>query len=637
MSTRLTVRLPLSSREAIIHPAKRFFSTFILHLSTFILFFILIACSQAVTSAPEAESTQTPAYTPIPLPAGEIENVIILSMEENGYAHLFAYSPGKLPLTRLTTGDWNDVTPALSPDGARIAFASDRNGFWDIYLLELSTGDIRHFTDTPAYDSSPTWSPDLAWIAFETYENDNLEIAIKSLTDSTQEAILLTNDPAADHSPVWAPNGRQIAFVSSRTGDADIWLADLDITDATRFKNLSSTPQAEESHPAYSFDGAQLLWTSVYQSIGYNGIYLWDTSDLTRPSHWIGDGNWAAWNGRGDRIIAVINGPNQQYLTSYTTDGKLILPPEPLKGHVRGLLWPHATMTGSSLQIFGGAAIFTPAPLWAPAITPASDVPNKRWYVVELPNVQAPYPKLHDLVDESFSALRQRIIVDAGWDALAGLENAFVPLTTSLDPGFNEDWLYTGRAFAVNSTLANAGWLATVREDIGAQTYWRLYIRALQQDGSQGEPLHSPPWDLNARYNLNPRNYEQGGGYASVPTGYWVDVSALAAAYNWERLPALPNWRTYYAGTRFTEFALTGGLDWYSAMLELYPAQVLATPTRVLAPSATPSKTLVPTETLAPTRTRGPSPTPTNTFTPLPPTATFTPPPPTSTPPTIIP
>ena len=574
MSTRTTVSPRFSLGTQILLCPRSDFNSSAKFLSlTLILGFILIACSQAVTSTPVLEATQTPANTPIPLPAGEIENVIILSMEENGYAHLFAaHSPGKLPLTRLTTGDWNDVTPALSPDGARIAFASDRNGFWDIYLLELSSGDIQQFTDTPAYDSSPTWSPDLAWIAFETYENDNLEIAIKSLTDSTQETILLTNDPAADHSPVWAPNGRQIAFVSSRTGDADVWLADLDITDATRFKNLSNTPQAEESHPAYSFDGAQLLWTSVYQSIGYNGIYLWDTSDLTRPSHWIGDGNWAAWNGRGDRIIAIINGPNQQYLTSYTTDGKLILPPEPLKGHVRGLLWPHATITGSSLQIFGRAAISTPAPLWAPAITPASDVPNKRWYVVDLPNVQAPYPQLHDLVDESFSALRQRIIVAAGWDALAGLENAFVPITTSLDPGFNEDWLYTGRAFAVNSTLANAGWMATVREDIGAQTYWRLYIRALAQDGSQGEPLHSPPWDLNARYNLNPRNYEQGGGYAPVPTGYWVDVSALAAAYNWERLPALPNWRTYYAGTRFTEFALTGGLDWYSAMLELYPA-----------------------------------------------------------------
>ena len=53
-----------------------------------------------------------------------------------------------------------------------------------------------------------------------------------------------------------------------------------------------------------------------------------------------------------------------------------------------------------------------------------------------------------------------------GWDALGSLENAFVPLTTSLDPGYQEDWLYTGRAFAVNSLMVNAGWMAVVREQM---------------------------------------------------------------------------------------------------------------------------------------------------------------------------
>jgi TolB protein len=53
------------------------------------------------------------------------------------------------------------------------------------------------------------------------------------------------------------------------------------------------------------------------------------------------------------------------------------------------------------------------------------------------------------------------------------------------------------------------------------------------------------------------------------------------------RVPALPNWRTFYRGARFSEFALTGGLDWYSAMLQLYPPDVLVTPTRVLPPTIT--------------------------------------------------
>jgi TolB protein len=189
----------------------------------------------------------------------------------------------------------------------------------------------------------------------------------------------------------------------------------------------------------------------------------------------------------------------------------------------------------------------------------------------------------------------------------------------------------TGRAFAINSLMANAGWMITVREDVGAQTYWRLYIRTSAQDGSLGEPIHNAPWDLSARYELDPQTYEQGGQYAPVPPGYWVDVTALAQAYGWERLPSLPNWRTFYAGTRFTEFALTGGLDWYSAMLELYPPQALVTPTRVLPPTLTPTKTPPPTSTPGPTRTPRNTPTPSRT-----PTITSTPTS-TATPPTVIP
>ena len=109
-----------------------------------------------------------------------------------------------------------------------------------------------------------------------------------------------------------------------------------------------------------------------------------------------------------------------------------------------------------------------------------------RWSLVDLEGVQAPYPQMHDLADEAFDALRERVQQEVGWDALASLENAFVPITTLLDPGFGEDWLYTGRAFAINSLMTNAGWMVAVREDFGAQTYWRLYLRAQLQDGSLG-------------------------------------------------------------------------------------------------------------------------------------------------------
>jgi TolB protein len=304
---------------------------------------------------------------------------------------------------------------------------------------------------------------------------------------------------------------------------------------------------------------------------------------------------------------------------------------------LRGLMWGNMVASDSFPAQYEQSANLTPAPLWAANGEPVSEGTSTRWSLVNLEGVQAPYPQLHDLADEAFNALRQRVTEKVGWDALASLENAFVPITQSLDPGFSEDWLYTGRAFAINSLMTNAGWMVAVREDFGAQTYWRLYLRAQQQDGSLGEPLHSQPWDLSARYNLDPKIYEQGGKYADVPSGYWVDVTSLAIQYGWERIPALPNWRTYYRGARFTEFALTGGESWYQAMLELYPPDVLVTPTQLLAPTLTPTRTPLPTGTPLPTRTPRPtytpsiSPTPRDTLTPS------NTPTPSSTPPTIIP
>ena len=582
---------------------------------------ILVGCSQPfATPTPTPTATFEPTNTATPIALPGVQDVVLLSLEENGDAHLFFYIPQQLPLTRLTYGEWDDISPALSPDGTQVAFASNRDGTWDLYVLTIESGEITRVTNSPEYKSAPSWSPDGQWLACEIYLNENLEVAIVSLTDGEQEPIPVTNEPSSDHSPAWAPDGRHIAFVSNRGDDSDIWLADLDKTGGERYINLSRTPFSSESHPIWTGDGSKLAWASAAQNIGFSGIYVWNVAQPDRPALWVGDGAWPAWNANGDRLMAVIQTPNQEYLTSYTLEGELLLQPTLLPGPVRGLLWPNMALPDPFPKPYTDAVAQTPIPEWTVAVTQLAEGPIQRYTLNTLNDVQAPYPQLHDLVDESFEALRQHVIEEAGWDALAALTNAFVPLTASLDPGLGEDWLFTGRAFALNPLMSNAGWMMAIRQDYGTQTYWKLYLRTHLQDGTQGEPLHDPPWDLAARYELDPRSYEQGGKYAEVLPGYWLDFTTLARQYGWERVPALPNWRTYYSGARFTEFALTGGLDWYSAMLEIYPKEVLITPTHIQPPSPTPTRTPRPTQTPVPTRTPRPTATPT-----IPPPPTDTP------------
>jgi len=604
-------------------------------VSSLVASFLLSAC------APQPETTTTPTLPPPPTETATItltptpaptqtpyvitatsdvtpspRGLFVFSLNEAGRAHLFIYSPLSLTLTRLTADPWDDITPALSPDGSQVAFASRRNGYLDLYLLRLGTGEITRLTDTPEYDASPSWSPDGNWLAYVSYLDDNLEVLIRSATDPSQPPIRLTEDPAADHSPAWSPQGRQIAFVSDRSGEDEAWIADLDRAGEERFVTVSPDPQGSQAHPAWSPDGEGLAWATTDPSTGLTSIQVWDARTPDFPARTIGMGDWPIWQDPS-HIAALVTTSNQTYLTAYALpSGDLSLPPLLLPGTLRGLSYGLTVLPSPLPQTIQGAAALTPAPLYQPVVAPQPGIPAGRAALVTLQGVQAPDPRLQDVADESFQALRQRVAAETGWDILADLENANVPLTTPLDPGLSQDWLYTGRAFSLKPVLVNAGLISVVREDFGQQTYWRVFISTRAQDGSQGEPLHGLPWDFSTRYSSsNLTAFEQGGSLMSaIPKGYWLDFTALALQYGWERLPALTNWRTYFNGARFNEFALTQGLTWRDAMLELYPPEALITPTVVIPPTRTPTRTPWGYKPPTPTRTLTPQPT----FTPSP-------------------
>jgi len=576
----------------------------------------------SVTTSPEPETASPQPISTLTLNQG----LIILALDEGGNTHLFAYQPQEigagqpLPLTRLTYGPWDDINPAISPDGQTVAFTSNRSGYWDIYMLKLSNGGITRLTDTLTYDAAPAWSPDNKWLVYETYNGDNLDIKIQSVISPT-DTIQLTTSPSADFSPVWSPEGRQIAFVSNRSGENEIWLADLDKTEEQRFQNISQSPNSKDTHPAWSPDGKSLVWVSeqdgmrslFLEELPLNGDTNVTPTVVNRKN--LGSGDWPVWSTDGETILTILQAPNHAYLTAYPAHYPgLVFPTIELPGSLYGLSWGNISLSASLQTVYEQAAMLTSTPLYLPSTIAAPNDNGGRYQLMPLNGVEAPQPYLHDLVDESFQALRTRMTIESGWDFLSTLENAYVPLTSPLDPGMGNDWLYTGRAFAFNTLPMNTGWLVVVREDFGAETYWRVYIRALYQDGSAGIPLHDQPWDFNSRYSGDITTYEQGGAQqAAIPPGYWIDFTERAHSYGWERLPALLTWKDSYPAARFNEFASTGGKDWQIAMLELYPPEAMITPSPVIPPTRTPTATLrwyvspTPTSTLTPRPTYTPS------------------------------
>jgi Tol biopolymer transport system component len=134
--------------------------------------------------------------------------MIILSMMEGDHSHLFAYQPleagegESISLTRLTSGAWDDRDPSISPDNRQVVFSSNRNGYWDLYVIDLAAGLIDRLTDSLAYDGAPAWSPDGLWIVYESYVDENLEIFILYPEKTTPDPSDLAS--ALDYSPVWS-------------------------------------------------------------------------------------------------------------------------------------------------------------------------------------------------------------------------------------------------------------------------------------------------------------------------------------------------------------------------------------------------------------------------------------------------
>jgi TolB protein len=451
-----------------------------------------------------------------------------------------------------------------------LAFASNRGGAWDLYLLELATGQTTQLSDDAAYDGAPSWSGDGSWLAYEHLDGENLEIYMRPM-DGSVDPIPLTLHPGLDYAPAWRPGSQEIAFASTRGGEALIWLLDLEAESDQRFRPVAPNDNAQAS-PAWSPDGSQLAWAQL-DADGIWRIYAGAYEETSVAPRLIGVGEEPQWSPDGSIILATVRGANVTYLTAYTVAGGLALPPQALPGRFEGMAWASAPLAEPLPAPLNAAAQATPQAAWVAALAQAENPGDP----ASLGDVDAPIEELSEVAIPSFAALRERTAQLLGWDALSVLGNAYVPISEPLAPTRQQDWLYTGRAFELHGGLLGAGWMAVVREEHEGQTYWRVFLRAADQAGGLGRPLTAAPWDFAARIGGNEADFQAGGALSAAPGGYWLDFTSLAADYGFERAPALANWRSYYPGSLHNLFVLRAGLSWEEAMLQLYSPEELAT------------------------------------------------------------
>ncbi len=530
--------------------------------------------------------TTTPLPTPIPVtPAPTPDRLAVggsvaFASRHNGHDDIYALAVGRREPFRLTDHPADDRDPVWSPDGLQLAFCSRRDGNWELYLLDMLSGETIRLTNHIAFDGNPNWSPDGQWLVFESYREENLDIYIVPAAGG--EVIRLTSDPAPDYAPSWSPSGRHIAFISWRTGNPDIHLLPLDDARDEAAITISRTPDLLEDNPVWHPGGEYLAFDG---RSGDQRLVFVQPMQNNLPSDQpfvVAQGREPAWSPSGNALLYAHDNAGRHYLLASAVNGWGAAP-EVFVGDamLHSPSWQAAALP-PILTYAGDDLAGDPAPYLETIADPAEDSPA--YTLVTLAELQVSGPYLNDRVDDSFEALRQRMIEEAGWDFLGTLDQMWEPMDTAPPPGLDgRSWNKAGRAFDIGREL-NLGpqpLVEVVPEPgdcdaasgpcSGTETWWRVFVRAQRQDGSQGEPLRARPWNFQARYSGNASDYEAGGQPKSdIPAGYYVDLTQLAADYGWERVPSGRIWRTFFPAVLFWRFEKREGLTWEEAMLELY-------------------------------------------------------------------
>lgn len=551
----------------------------------------IFAMEQNEQSEGEAPPVATqPGVVMQQVPEAQFTGTIAFSMWAGNQQDLFAWSAGQSVPTRLTDNAADDRDPAWSPDGKRLAFASRRDGNWELYILEMESGQVTRLTYDSAFEANPTWSPDGVWIAYESYYEGNLDINIYK-SDASEGPHPVTRQQGADFDPAWDPKlpGRRLAYVSIRNGIQDIYVVSLDAPNDAEALNITNTPDLNESGPVWNAEGSIIAYEAVQN--GAPLIYAQSLIAGGVPAS-IGQGHSPSWSPDGTQVVYLSDDPagvaptRSHLLTGQLAEWGSLAPPLTFNlPHIaEGLTWTSAGLPEPQGTLAFAALAPLPPPYAEPVLpAPLTGPPYKAKTLpgVSISDDYLSEPYLSDRVDHSFTLLRDQVNLAVGWDFLGRLNNVWWTLDRPLEPGnAQRNWHKAGRAFDIveDYSRGTPAQIELVQEQIGAETYWRLYVRAAKQDGSMGEPLRATPWNFEARFTDDVDAYSAGGRLRdAIPPGYYIDFTQIALIYGWTRTPSDLAWRSNWPSILFWQYEKRDGLDWWTAMLELYLEDALNT------------------------------------------------------------
>ena len=140
--------------------------------------------------------------------------------------------PGRVETTILPFGvPTNTTAPAASGNAlvpialsGRVVYTSERDGNFDLYVRDLTTGEETRLTENPGVDVAPAPSPDGNWIAFASDRDGDFDIYVVDVAGQTTSRKVVQNS-VDDFTPAWTPDSQSIVYASDaqRDGATDLY------------------------------------------------------------------------------------------------------------------------------------------------------------------------------------------------------------------------------------------------------------------------------------------------------------------------------------------------------------------------------------------------------------------------------
>jgi eukaryotic-like serine/threonine-protein kinase len=186
---------------------------------------------------------------------------------------------GAAETAQVTTSPGVAIGASFSPDSKRIAYSSNRSGWFQIYARDIGPrGEERQVTTDGQQNTDPAWSPDGQWIAYHSVAQHGIWVI--AATGGTARQISKFGS-----APAWSPDGTQLAFRSYEPtslaasdwpgdGESTIWTV---AADGSRLQQVTTrnNPPGQHADPAWSPDGKHVVFASLgIITMGFRGV-LW--------------------------------------------------------------------------------------------------------------------------------------------------------------------------------------------------------------------------------------------------------------------------------------------------------------------------------------------------------------------------